>query len=58
MAGIESDVIATFLDRLKASDDVPAAVREKLAIVLAKEKLPKPEALAMLYRAESGDPVA
>ena len=55
MAAIESDVLATCVEQLKASKDVPAAVAEELSIALAQEKLPKPEALSTLYSAASGD---
>jgi hypothetical protein len=58
MAGIESNVLATFLDRLKASDDVPAAVAERLELVLVQKKLPKPDELARLYRADGEGPAA
>lgn len=58
MAGIESDVLATFLGRLKVSDDVPAAVAERLEVVLVQKKLPKPDELARLYRADGKGPVA
>jgi hypothetical protein len=56
MAGIESDVLTTFFERLKASTDVPVAVAEELGNLLAQEKLPKPEELAILYSRASGDP--
>ena len=58
MAGIESDVLATFLDRLKVSDDVPAAVAERLEVVLVQKKLPKPDELARLYHADGKGPAA
>ena len=58
MGGIESDVLATFLSQLKASSEVPAAVADQLSTLLVQEKLPKPEELAKLYSAESGEPVA
>jgi hypothetical protein len=58
MAGIDADVMATFLDRLEEYKDLPATITEKLGAVLAQEKLPKPDELATLYSAESGDPVA
>jgi hypothetical protein len=58
MSGIESDMLATFLSQLNASSEVPSAVAEQLSILLVQEKLPKPEELAKLYFAESGEPVA
>jgi hypothetical protein len=58
VASIESDVMATFIARLKAADDVGVSAAEELSNALAQEKLPKPEELAALYSAASGDPLA
>lgn len=58
MAEIQSDVLATFLNQLEASSDVPSRVAEQLSTLLAQEKLPKPEELADLFAAESGEPSA
>ena len=58
MAGIEADVIEAFLERLKISDDVPVLVAEKLSSALAKDKLPKADEIAEMYREGSGDPIA
>jgi hypothetical protein len=55
LAGIESDVLAKFAERMTGSDAVPAAVAEQLPILLAADKLPKAEVLVALYTAESGD---
>jgi hypothetical protein len=58
MAGIEADVFESFLKQLTASDDVPEQVEEKLRSALAKEKLPKADEIAEIYRESSGDPIA
>jgi RNase H-fold protein (predicted Holliday junction resolvase) len=58
VAEIEADVIEAFLERLKISDDVPVQVEEKLSSALAKEKLPKADEIAEMYREGSGDPLA
>ena len=55
MAGIESEVLETFLAQLANVEDVPSAITEKLAILLAADKLPKPEQLAALYAEASGE---
>lgn len=55
MAGLESDVLEEFTERLEDSDVVPAAVIEQLRTLLTGDKLPKPEVLVALYEAESGD---
>ncbi|MDH6194055.1 hypothetical protein M2272_000676 [Mycobacterium frederiksbergense] len=58
MAGVESDVLVEFAERLSASDVVPSAVADQLDVLLAQDKLPKPEVLVALYAAESGDRLA
>jgi hypothetical protein len=55
MAGIESEVLETFLAQLADDDDVPTAITEKLGELLAAAKLPKPEQLAALYAEASGE---
>lgn len=55
MARIESEVLETFLAQLAHVEDVPAAITEQLAALLAAEKLPKPEQLAALYAETSGE---
>jgi hypothetical protein len=57
MAGIESEVLETFLAELTQVDDVPSAITEKLGELLAAAKLPKPEQLAALYAEASGEPL-
>ena len=48
MAGIESEVLGTFLDELTTIDDVPPQVTESLASLLSADKLPKPDQLVAL----------
>lgn len=55
MAGIEAEVLASYVAQLKASNDAPAAVAEKLGVALAQEKLPKVDELVALYSDGSGD---
>jgi hypothetical protein len=55
MAGIESEVLETFLAQLAQVEDVPSAITEKLGELLAAVKLPKPEQLAALYAEASGE---
>lgn len=55
MAGIESEVLETFLEQLAQVEDVPSAITEKLGELLAAAKLPKPEQLAALYAEASGE---
>lgn len=57
MAGIESEVLETFLAQLAQGEDVPSAISEKLGELLAAAKLPKPEQLAALYAEASGEPL-
>ena len=58
MAGIESQVLETFLAQLQNVEDVPAGVAQQLGTLLAANKLPKAEQLAALYASESGEPLA
>ena len=55
MAGIESEVLGTFLDELTTIDDVPPQVTESLASLLSADKLPKPDQLVALYTDVSGE---
>lgn len=55
VAGIESEVLDTFLAELTAVDDVPSQVTESLAALLAADKLPKPDQLVALYTDASGE---
>ena len=55
MAGIESEVLDTFLAALTDADDVPPQVTESLAKLLAADKLPKPDQLVALYTEASGE---
>lgn len=55
MAGIESEVLETFLAALTDVDDVPPRVTERLAALLAADKLPKPDQLVALYIDASGE---
>lgn len=55
MAGIESEVLDTFLAELAALDDVPPQVTESLTTLLATDKLPKAEQLVALYTDASGE---
>lgn len=56
MAGIESEILDTFLAELTTVDDVPTQVIESLAALLTEDKLPKPDQLAALYTGASGEP--
>lgn len=55
LAGIESDVLETFLAQLALVDDVPNGITEKLATLLAADRLPKADQLAALYTEASGE---
>jgi hypothetical protein len=55
VAGIESEVLETFLAALTDVDDVPPQVTESLAALLAADKLPKPDQLVVLYTGASGE---
>jgi hypothetical protein len=58
MAGIESDVLTTFLDQLKDSGEAPEGLVDQLRVALSQVKLPKADELAVLYADCSGDPSA
>lgn len=55
VAGIESEVLETFLAALTDVDDVPQQVTQSLAVLLAADKLPKPDQLVALYTDASGE---
>lgn len=55
MAGIELEVLETFLAALTDVDDVPSQVTESLATLLAAEKLPKADQLVTLYTEATGE---
>lgn len=55
MAGIESEVLDTFVAELTSVDGVPSQVSESLATLLAADKLPKPDQLVALYTDASGE---
>lgn len=55
MAGIESEILDTFLADLTQGDDVPPQIIESLAVQLAADKLPMPDRLAALYTDASGE---
>lgn len=55
LAGIESEILDTFLAELAQADDVPPHIVESLATQLAADKLPKPDRLAALYTDASGE---
>lgn len=55
MAGIESEVLDTFLAALTDVDDVPPQITESLGRLLAADKLPKPDQLVALYTEASGE---
>lgn len=55
MAGIESEVLETFLAALTDVDDVPPQVTERLAALLAADKLPKPDQRVALYTDARGE---
>jgi hypothetical protein len=55
MASIESELLETFLAQLAQVEDVPTPITEKLAVLLAADKLPKPEQLVALYAEASGE---
>lgn len=55
MAGIESEVLKTFLEALTDVDDVPQQVIKSLARLLAADKLPRPDQLVALYTDGSGE---
>lgn len=58
MAGIESEVLETFLAQLQNAEDLPAGFAAKIGDLLAADKLPRAEQLTALYAADSGEPLA
>lgn len=57
MAGIEAEVLDTFLAQLAHNSDVPAALASSIGELLAADKLPKPDQLADLYTKTAGESV-
>lgn len=55
MAGIEADVLETFLAELARDVNVPNSLTSKLGELLAADKLPKPDQLADLYARAAGE---
>ena len=55
MAGIESELTATFLAQLERAEDVPNVVTERLKALLDADKLPNSDQLATLYAEASGE---
>jgi len=55
VAGIESEVLKTFLAALAYADDVPQHVTKSLARMLAADGLPNPDQLVALYAEASGE---
>lgn len=58
MPGPESEIIETFVEQLKSTDEVPIAVADRLADLLSGDSLPKPKVLVELFEAESGEALA
>lgn len=58
MAGVESEVLKTFLNKLDSVEDVSAAVHVQLGNMLAAERLPTADQLVNLFMSESGKPLA
>lgn len=58
MAGIDGEILESFLLQLADSKAVPAPVVEGLRSSLSADRLPKPEQLVALYVASSGDSLA
>ena len=57
MAGIEAEVLETFLAQLAHCSDVPASLPSSVGELLAADKLPKPDQLADLYAKAGGESV-
>jgi hypothetical protein len=57
MAGIEAEVLDTFLAQLTHCSDVPHSLASSVGQLLAADKLPKPEQLADLYAKTAGESV-
>ena len=58
MAGIDAEILESFLLQLADSATVPAPVVEGLRSSVSADRLPKPEQLVALYVANSGDALA
>lgn len=57
MAGIEAEVLETFLAQLAHCADVPGSLASSVGELLAADKLPKPDQLAGLYTEAAGESV-
>ena len=55
MAGIEADVLETFLVQLTHCSDVPDSLVSSVRALLAADKLPKPDQFADLYAQAAGE---
>jgi hypothetical protein len=55
MAGIEAEVLETFLAQLAQCSDVPDSLVSNVGELLAADKLPKPDQLADLYAKAAGE---
>lgn len=55
MAGIEVEVLQTFLAQLERSSNVPASLASRVGELLTAEKLPKPDQLVGLYVEAAGE---
>jgi len=55
MAGIEVEVLETFLAQLTHRSEVSAALAASVGELLAADKLPKPDQLADLYAKVAGE---
>lgn len=55
MAGIEADVLETFLVQLAHCSDVPDSLVSSVGELLAADRLPKPDQLADLYAQAAGE---
>ncbi len=58
MSAIEKDIMLTFLEALRHSDDVSEAVVDGLEEMLQAEKLPKADRVSELIASGSGEPIA
>lgn len=57
MAGIDGEVLETFLAQLKHRSEVSASLASSVGELLAADKLPKPDQLADLYAQVAGESV-